>query len=98
MELPNVRSLFHSLLDKHLAIDAAAERLQIWSDKVAERPIRRWDHMPEGQRELYRLLTYGVACTLVGEPQASSIAYHMDLAIAEASKEVVAAGYEGATL
>lgn len=92
-ELPTIRSLFHSLLDKHLRVDEAAAVLQDWSDRQRGCPQRNWQHLPEANKELYKLLVYQVACTLVGEPEPADIAHRMDSAIA-AAQETVLAGKE----
>ena len=69
-ELPAVvRSDFHNLLDRKLDVDAAAEEIQIWSDKMRDAPIRRWHDIPENGRELFRLMVYRIACALVGESE-----------------------------
>ena len=85
-ELSTVRSRFHTLLDKRLNIDAAAQALAAWSDKVAERPLLEWPQRTEASQELYRLLTYTVLCAAVSDDDPASMAFTLDVSVDAAEK------------
>ena len=85
-ELSTVRSLFHSRLDARLNIDAAAQALAAWSDKVAERPILEWLQRTDASQELYRLLTYTVLCAAVSDDEPADLAFTLDISVDSAEK------------
>jgi len=75
-EIPTIRSMFHSLLDKKLCVDHAAAVLLEWTDGIrrkaqapdaetAPEQPRDFYTLSASNQELYRLLVYRVACSLV---------------------------------
>jgi hypothetical protein len=99
-EVPSVRSRFFNLLDRKLDIDAAAAVIQQWSDKVQASPdperlgksARRWEDLPHGHRELYRLIVYRVACALAGEEVLEDDPQMIAAAVKKQSEKVAASG------
>lgn len=89
-ELSTVRSLFFSLLDKRLNIEAAAAVLAEWSDKVQGKPELAWQHRTEASRELYRLLCYRMLCAAVGDEAPGDLAFKLDTSVDDAEEKVLA--------
>lgn len=68
-ELPAIRPDFYNLLDSKLNIEAAASKIQLWSDKLRKVGPREWSTLPAAHQELYKYLTYQIICQLIeGDP------------------------------